>query len=101
MQDPITHPDPLDDTNPSTDLQNELVEAIEWLRRAGVVTGERPAFVGFFEEVMHSGEHKPAPSAASTAAATPAPIEGLGTDPSTPRALHAAQNLGPNRGRRE
>ncbi|HEY4219985.1 MAG TPA: hypothetical protein VGO62_01555 [Myxococcota bacterium] len=45
------------DTLPDTDDHSELLEAIEWLKKAGVVQkNDRPAFVGFFEEVVNSKE---------------------------------------------
>jgi hypothetical protein len=56
MNDPLTLPDTIDDTLPDTDVHNELVDAIEWLKRAGVVSGERPAFAGFFDEIVNSAE---------------------------------------------
>ena len=46
---PATTPDP---TNPD----GELVEAVDWLMRAGVMSGERPAFSHFFEELAESHE---------------------------------------------
>jgi hypothetical protein len=39
------------DTSPDTNPTNDLVDALEWLKRAGVVSGERPPFAGFFEEI--------------------------------------------------
>lgn len=56
MNDPVTVPDTFEDTTPDAGVHNELVDALEWLKRAGVVSGERPAFVGFFEEVVNSTE---------------------------------------------
>ena len=46
-------PDP--DTTPDS-VNGELVEAIEWLRRAGILHPDKPAFSGFFDEVAASGE---------------------------------------------
>jgi hypothetical protein len=41
------------DTSPDTaDEQSELVEAVEWLKRAGIVSAERPPFEKFFEELV-------------------------------------------------
>lgn len=41
------------DTSPDTaDAQSELLEAVEWLKRAGVVSAERPPFERFFEELI-------------------------------------------------
>ena len=44
------------DTIPDTSQDGEFIEAIEWLKRAGVVQQDdgRPAFAGFFEEVVNS-----------------------------------------------
>lgn len=43
------------DTIPDTSQDGELIEAIEWLKRAGVVQqDDRPPFAGFFEEVVNS-----------------------------------------------
>lgn len=40
------------DTSPDTeDNASELVEAVEWLKRAGIVSNERPPFERFFEEL--------------------------------------------------
>ena len=33
---------------------NELFEAVEWLKKAGVVSSERPAFSAFFDELVAS-----------------------------------------------
>ena len=38
------------DTVPDTGERSELLDAVEWLRKAGVMKPERPAFVKFFEE---------------------------------------------------
>lgn len=54
MNDPATLPDPIEDTLPDTDLRTELLEAVEWLKRAGIVSGERPAFSRFFDEVVEA-----------------------------------------------
>lgn len=43
---PDTSPDGMDNTD------SELVEAVEWLKRAGVVSAERPPFERFFEELV-------------------------------------------------
>jgi hypothetical protein len=39
------------DAAPVTD--EELVEAVEWLQRAGIVSGERPKFEVFFREAAN------------------------------------------------
>ncbi len=50
------------DTQPDTEQDGELLEAIQWLKRAGVVRqDERPAFAGFFDEVVNSAEGDPEP----------------------------------------
>ena len=55
---PVADPDTLPDTSENA----ELVEAIEWLKRAGVVRkNDRPAFAGFFEEVVNSKEGEAEP----------------------------------------
>ena len=33
----------------------ELADAVEWLRKAGVLQ-ERPAFANFFEEIVHTSQ---------------------------------------------
>lgn len=63
-------PDALDDneadaepTIPNTTQDAELLEAIEWLRRAGVVSDERPPFSRFFDELAENtdtGTRRPA-----------------------------------------
>lgn len=54
-------PDTLDEseadaepTIPNTTQDAELLEAIEWLRRAGVVSDERPPFSRFFDELAEN-----------------------------------------------
>lgn len=32
--------------------QTELVEAIEWLRKRGIVSDSKPPFAGFYEELV-------------------------------------------------
>lgn len=40
-------------TSPDRSLpQTELVEAIEWLRRKGIVSDAKPPFAGFYEELV-------------------------------------------------
>ncbi|MCC7074805.1 MAG: hypothetical protein IT383_26075 [Deltaproteobacteria bacterium] len=40
-------------TSPDTSLpQTELVEAVEWLRRKGIVSDAKPPFAGFYEELV-------------------------------------------------
>jgi hypothetical protein len=52
-----------DDDSPTSpdhpELHNELVDALDWLKRAGVVSDERPAFSSFFDELVgdNSGEN--------------------------------------------
>lgn len=45
-----TPPDTSPDTTDNT--QSELLEAVEWLKRAGVVSADRPPFERFFEELV-------------------------------------------------
>lgn len=35
-----------------TETESELVEAVEWLKRAGVVSADRPPFERFFDELV-------------------------------------------------
>lgn len=54
---PIPLPDALDHddepTSPDTPAaQTELVEAIEWLRRKGIVSDAKPPFAAFYEELV-------------------------------------------------
>jgi hypothetical protein len=51
---PIRKDDAAPDTMPDTN--SELLDAVEWLRRAGVVKETRPRFRDFFEELARSGE---------------------------------------------
>ena len=47
----------LPDTVPTeTHGDNELFEAVEWLKKAGVVSSERPPFSGFFDELVGSND---------------------------------------------
>lgn len=40
-------------TSPDTPAaQTELVEAIEWLRKRGIVSDSKPPFAGFYEELV-------------------------------------------------
>jgi hypothetical protein len=41
-------------TIPDTQQDSELLEAIEWLKKAGVVSDERPAFSRFFDELAEN-----------------------------------------------
>lgn len=61
MAKPNTKPVPLpvaldrDDEPTSPDLpaaQTELAEAVEWLRRKGIVSDAKPAFASFYEELV-------------------------------------------------
>lgn len=41
------------DTMPTeTNAESELLEAVEWLKRAGIVSNERPPFSRFFDELV-------------------------------------------------
>lgn len=40
-------------TSPDTPAaQTELVEAIEWLKKKGIVSDSKPPFAGFYEELV-------------------------------------------------
>lgn len=40
-------------TSPDTPAaQTELLDALEWLRRKGIVSDAKPAFAGFYEELV-------------------------------------------------
>ncbi len=40
-------------TSPDTSVpQTELVEAVEWLRRRGIVSDAKPPFAAFYEELV-------------------------------------------------
>lgn len=45
------------DTVPAENAGNsELFEAVEWLKKAGVVSSERPPFSKFFDELVGSND---------------------------------------------
>lgn len=45
------------ETIPTVDHgDNELYEAVEWLKKAGVVSSERPPFSKFFDELVGSND---------------------------------------------
>ena len=48
---PVSFGDIEPDTVPDTDVDGELLEAIEWLKKAGIVSVDnKPPFATFFEE---------------------------------------------------
>jgi hypothetical protein len=64
------------DTSPN-DTQSELVEAVEWLKRAGVVSSERPPFERFFDELV---EPKSDRVTTQLASATPKSVKRASND---------------------
>lgn len=52
--DGLEHDDRDEPTIPNTRQDGELLEAIEWLRSAGIVSDEKPPFSRFFDELAEN-----------------------------------------------